>query len=391
MKAKVFHVITKLELGGAQKVVLMTLERLPRERYELGLVTGPEGLLVDWANRIPALNRVWVRSLVREVRPVQDFIALIRMWSVFRRERPLLVHTHSSKAGILGRWAARLAGVPLIFHTAHGFGFNDFQRPIVRRLYVWLERVTAKITTRLVVVSYANAGRAEEVGMSRRGDWLLCRDAIAVDEFMQGGPRRTRLGEWGVAPDKVVVGMVACFKPQKSPMDFVEVAARVLKQTQRVHFVMAGDGELRPAIEARIREHGIEGHITLLGWQTEKDMPEIYRNLDIVVLTSLWEGLPCTFSEAMATALPIVATNVDGAREAIIDGENGFLHAAHDIEGMANSVLKLAADSALREAMGRRGKSRVLEFDIGTSVSTLEADYRKCLSGLTPQSEGNPT
>ncbi len=116
MKAKVFHVITHLELGGAQKITLMTLERLSPERYELGLVSGPEGLLVEWANRLPAVPRVWVRYLVREVRPIKDILALIQMWRIFRRERPILVHTHCPKAGILGRWAAKLAGVPVIFH-----------------------------------------------------------------------------------------------------------------------------------------------------------------------------------------------------------------------------------------------------------------------------------
>jgi glycosyltransferase involved in cell wall biosynthesis len=176
--------------------------------------------------------------------------------------------------------------------------------------------------------------------------------------------------------------MVACLKPQKSPEDFVEVAARVLAKTDRAHFVMAGDGEQRPSVEERIRKHGIGGHITLLGWQNEKDMPEVYRNLDVVALTSLWEGLPCVFSEAMACELPIVATNVDGAREAIIDGDNGYLHEAHDVEGMARSILKLVEDADLRRTMGERGKSRVMEFDIGTSVAAVEATYRQCLDGL---------
>ena len=382
MKSKVFHVITKLELGGAQKVTLMTLERLPRDRYEVGLVTGPEGLLVEWANRIPALTRVWNPWLVREVQPLKDALAFLKLWRLFRDERPQIVHTHSAKAGIIGRWAAKLAGVPLIFHTAHGFGFNDFQRPIVRNFYVSLERVTAKITTKLFVVSYANADRAEKCGMLRRGDWVLARDSIAVQEFMQPRPRRQKLREWGIPEDKVVVGMVACFKPQKSPEDFIEVAARVLAKNDGVHFVMAGDGELRASIEERMRKHGIDRHITLLGWQNDRDMPEVYRNLDIVVLTSLWEGLPCVFSEAMACDLPIVATNVDGAREAIIDGDNGYLHEAHDVEGMARSVLKLAADPELRRTMGGRGKSRVMEFDIGTSVDTVESTYWDCLRTL---------
>jgi glycosyltransferase involved in cell wall biosynthesis len=380
MKSKVIHVITKLELGGAQKVTLMTLERLPRDRYELGLVTGPDGLLVDWATRIEGLEPVWMPSLIREVRPIQDLKALFSMLRLFRREKPQIVHTHSSKAGILGRWAARLAGVPFIFHTAHGFGFHDFQRPLVKRVYVWLERITSKITTKLVVVSYANAEKGERNGVFQRGDWILCRDAISVTEFMQPGPRGQKLSEWGIPNNKLVVGMIACLKPQKSPIDFVDVAARVLKENAQAHFVLAGDGELRPQVESRIEEHGIGSHFTLLGWQT--DMPEVYRNLDIVVLTSLWEGLPCVFSEAMAGDLPIVATNVDGAREAIVDGENGFLHEPRDIEGMAKSVLKLLQDPRLRQTLGNRGKSRVMEFDISTSVANLESAYRECLGSL---------
>src|SRR5262249_51683426 len=173
VKTKVFHVITKLELGGAQKVTLMTLERLPRNRYELGLVTGPEGLLVDWANRIPSLKRVWNPWLVREVRPIKDTLALLNLWRLVCRGRRPIGPTHSTKAGIIGRWAARLAGVPLVFHTAHGFGFNDFQRPVVRNIYIALERFTTRCTTKLFLVSYANADKAEKCGMVRRGDWVL--------------------------------------------------------------------------------------------------------------------------------------------------------------------------------------------------------------------------
>src|SRR5206468_714257 len=160
-------------------------------------------------------------------------LAFFKLWRLFRRERPDIVHTHSAKAGIIGRWAAKLAGVPFIFHTAHGFGFNDVQRPGVRKFYISLERFTAKITTKLFIVSYANADKAEQCGMTRRGDWVLARDAISVDEFLAERPRRQKLRAWGIPEDKVVVGMVACLKLQKSPEDFVEVAARVLAKTDR--------------------------------------------------------------------------------------------------------------------------------------------------------------
>jgi glycosyltransferase involved in cell wall biosynthesis len=378
VKKKVFHVITKLELGGAQEVTLMTLERLPRDRYDLGLVAGAEGLLVERANGIADLKRFWMSSLVREVRPVKDFVSFFRLWRLFLRENPDVVHTHSSKAGILGRWAAWAAGVPVIFHTVHGFSFHDYQPWPVRKVYLCLEQITTKITSRTVVVSYANAEKGEKAGVFTRRDWVLCRDAIPVDRFLVDGERRSKLQSWGIDPSKIVVGMVACFKPQKAPADFIEVAARVLRDRSDVHFVMAGDGELRAEVEARIRTHGIDSNVTLLGWQ--KDMPEIYRNLDIAVLTSLWEGLPCVFSEAMASGLPIVATNVDGAREAIVHGETGYLHRPHDIEGMAGSIIELARNPELRRQMGARGKSRVSEFDIATSVKRLEQAYTECCS-----------
>lgn len=380
MKTKVFHVITKLELGGAQKVVLMTLERLPPDRYDPALVTGTEGLLVDDAMQIPGIRVLWIPPLVRELRPLKDVLAFLSLWQLFRRERPHVVHTHSSKAGILGRWAAKLAGVPVIFHTVHGFSFNDFQRPLVRSTYRWLERVTARVTSKLIMVSYANAEKGEKNGIFKRGDWILCRDGIYLEEFMRPGQRRQKLKEWGVPEDRVVVGMISNFKLQKSPLDFIKLAAKVLKETGRAHFVMAGDGELRAGVESRIQKHGIGGNVTLLGWQ--KDMPEVYRNLDIVVLTSLWEGLPCVFSEAMASELPVVATNVDGAREAIIDGDNGYLHEPHDVDAMAKSVLRLVTDSDLRREMGRRGKDRVMEFDIGASVAALDSAYRESLGNM---------
>src|SRR5438105_1112487 len=185
----------------------MTLERLPADQYERALVTGTEGLLVDEATQIPGVRVLWIPSLVREVRPVKDIAAFVNLWQLFRRERPQVVHTHSSKAGILARWAAKLAGVPVIFHTVHGFSFNDFQRPIVRSTYQWLERVTARVTDKLVMVSYANAEKGEKVGIFKRDEWILCRAGIYLEEFMKPGPRRRKLKEWGITDDRIIVGM----------------------------------------------------------------------------------------------------------------------------------------------------------------------------------------
>src|SRR5262249_37071492 len=157
------------------------------------LVTSPEGLLVDWAKRIPDLRRIWISSIVRETRPMKDICAFINLWLLFMRERPVIVHTHTAKVGILARWAAKLAGVPYIFHTSHGFGFNESQNRLARNFYIVLERLTARITTKLFMVSYANAQTAEDIGMARHGEWILARDAISVAEFIQPKPSRKKL------------------------------------------------------------------------------------------------------------------------------------------------------------------------------------------------------
>jgi len=386
---KVFHVITKLELGGAQKVTLSTVELLPKGPYQVGLASGPQGMLREHAESIPEIELFWIPSLVREIRPLKDIRAFLDLYRLFVREKPEIVHTHSSKAGILGRWAAWFAGVPNIFHTAHGFGFNDYQGKAAQLLYVWLERISARITTQPVMVSQANARRAEELGILKPGEWILCRDAVHTEDFASDAPRRLSLQQWAIPPDRTVVGMVACFKPQKSPLDFIDMAARVLAARRDVHFVIAGDGELRPEVEARIAEHEISNHVTLLGWQ--RDMPEIYRNLDVFVLTSLWEGQPCVFAEAMASGLPVVATAADGANEAVLHGRSGLVCSPRDIDGLADAVLRLIADPQLRRRMGQAGRERAGEFDIKTSVSRLEAAYRACAT-TTPDTTavGNP-
>ena len=216
------------------------------------------------------------------------------------------------------------------------------------------------------MVSNDNARRAEAAGIVRRGDWILTREGIDTTAYMEDRPRRASLGLWGIPPERIVVGMVACFKPQKAPTDFVDAAALVLEREPNTHFVMAGDGELRNDVESRILQHRIGDHFTLLGWV--EDMPEVYRNLDVFVLTSLWEGQPCVFAEAMASGLPIVATAADGAREAVLDGETGFIHDRHDVQGVAESIALLVGSSSLRRTMGEAGRTRAHLFDIARTM-----------------------
>ncbi len=370
---RVCHIITKLELGGAQQNTLYTVGHLDRRRFEPSLVTGAEGLLVDEARGLDARVHL-VDPLVREPSPRRDAAALTRLIALLRRERPDVVHTHSSKAGILGRWAATIAGVPHIVHSIHGYGFHDGQPWLTRHLYQAVERVTGRFTTTaFVAVSRANMETGLALDLFLPEKVTLIRSGVPLPRFT---PRES-------APEgPVTVGMVGCLKPQKSPLDFVRVAARVLKEPGmdgRVRFLLVGDGVMRPQVETLIDREGLTGRVELAGWR--RDVPELLRGIDILLHTSLWEGLPRVFPEAMATGLPIVATRVDGAPEAVEDGVTGYLLPPGDVEGLAQRTMLLVADPDRRRRMGAEARLRVGPWDIDEMVRRQERLYEHMVAG----------
>jgi len=378
VKIRVCHIITKMELGGAQQNTLYTVSHLNRSRFEPVLMTGSEGLLVEEA-RDSGVACHLVGSLRREISPARDLAALTGLTRRIRREAPDIVHTHSSKAGILGRWAAWLAGVPHIVHTVHGYGFHAGQPQLARGLLVLVERVTGRATTSAtIVVSRANLRAGAELGLFSEDRAFLIRSGIRLADF---APRPFTDEPGGM----LTVGMVACLKPQKAPLDFVRVAARVARQLEtrpgspRVQFLIAGDGELRDQVEALIQAEGLSGKVSLLGWR--RDMPEVIRTFDIMLHTSRWEGLPRVFPEAMASGVPVVATRVDGAPEAVEEGVTGYLLPAGDIEGLARRVCELARDKELRRAMGAEALRRTAAWDIDQMVRDQEKLYEGLVAG----------
>lgn len=381
MTIRVLHVITQLELGGAQQNTLYTCAHLNRSTFEPWLASGPGGPLDDEARSLEGVTTVFVPTLVRAVRPGQDLRALASLRALVARVRPDIVHTHSSKAGIIGRWAARLAGVTRIVHTIHGFGFHEGQRAVVRRAFIAAERATAAITTRFIAVSRANERQGEALGLFRSAPCRLIRSGVALERF-RGASREPGAfrREMELGPDDPLVGMVACLKPQKAPLDFVETARRVLASEPRATFVLAGDGELRRAVEAAIATvPGGARRIRLLGWR--RDTERILSDLDVFLLTSRWEGLPRVLPESMAAGCPIVATAVDGSPEAVEEGVNGFLAPAGDTTLMAARVLDLLRSREIRHRMAESGRRRAAEWDIDAMVRAQEVLYEEILAG----------
>jgi glycosyltransferase involved in cell wall biosynthesis len=380
-RVPVAHIITKLELGGAQQNTLFTVTHLDSTRYRPILISGEPGYLDQEARALTGVEVYQVPSMVRRLRPLSDVRVLISLTSLLARLQPTIVHTHSSKAGILGRWAARLAGVPLILHSIHGFGFTPGQSPVVRRALLAAERSAARFTTRFFAVSEANRQTGIELGLFSPDRCAVIRSGVDLDAYRRTRvDRRTKQQELGLESGCPVIGMVAPLKPQKAPLDFVRVAALVHRARPEARFLFVGDGELRRAMEAEIARLGLSAVVTLLGWR--RDIAEIMRCLDVFLLTSLWEGLPRVFLEALASGVPVVGTKVDGAAEVIQDGVNGYLAEPADIGALADRVLVLLNDPRRAIQMGQNGQTLPDEFDIQDMVRRQEREYERLLQEL---------
>jgi glycosyltransferase involved in cell wall biosynthesis len=389
-RTKVVHIITKLDLGGAQQNTLFTVAHLARSRYDPVLISGTNGLLVEDAKKLDDVKVYLLTELVREIRPIKDLIALFKIRNILKELKKdnvkkeseinsqIIVHTHSVKAGVLGRWAAYMAGVKIIISSIHGFSFNDYQPSLVRAFYIYLEKLTSIITTKFVAVSNADIEKGIRNKLFTKDKVRLIRSGIDISRFMNKNHNRLRKRkELGIDVEIPVVAMIACFKPQKSPLDFVKVAKIISDEIPDASFLIVGDGVIRSKIENMIEKISMEDKIILLGWR--RDIPEILSCIDILVLTSLWEGLPRVFPQAMASGIPVVATEVDGAPEAIKNGVTGFLLQPRDIEGMAERIIYLIRNPDRAREMGEEGRKLVGEFDIWKMVEQQEDLYTSLL------------
>ncbi|HET8721094.1 MAG TPA: glycosyltransferase [Nitrospira sp.] len=375
------HIITKLELGGAQEVALYAVSHLDRSRFRSVLVAGPGGMLTEEARRLPGVQTVIVPSLGRRIHAVSDLLAFIHLVGLLRRLRPAIVHTHSSKAGILGRWAAWCAGVPLILHTVHGFGITPAQPRILQSLFILLERITGWITTHWVTVAEIDLRKGRQWGLFATNVSVI-RPGIDVSPFREplAPADRQRLREdLGIGSGEYLIGTVACLKPQKAPEDIVAVARLVRARVPGARFVLIGDGVLRPRIEALIEESGLQDRLCLAGWR--RDVPRAMGCFDMLLLTSRWEGLPRVMLEAASVGLPIVATRVGGVEEAVVQPDRVQLCEAGDVAALAAAVEALL--SRRRTGMIHSSTDRPLlpvEFRIEEMVKQYQSLYDRLLS-----------
>jgi glycosyltransferase involved in cell wall biosynthesis len=387
-KVRVLHPITRLIIGGAQENTMLTADLMNKGlvgngRYLVEIVSGPqtgsEGSLIEEV-RERGIPLTILPNMRRELSPLNDLrvIGQLRRLMVGENGRPRydIVHTHSSKAGVVGRIAAAWARVPLIVHTVHGWSFHDQMPPGRRGLYVALERIAARYSHKMIVVSPRDIEKGLAQGIGRPEDYVLIRSGIELERFghpiVPPAKMRQRLG---IPPDAPVIGSVTRLSPQKSPLDLLDAMAHIHQQRPDAWLVVVGDGPLRPQVERRLDELRIASRVILTGLR--RDIPELMATFDVFVLSSLWEGLPRVLPQAMASGLPIVCTEADGSAEAVCEGENGFLTPRGQPDVLAAHVLNLLADEQLRREMGENGRFRAPEFGAVKMVQDIDRLYRR--------------
>lgn len=381
---RVLHPITRLIIGGAQENTMLTADWLNhapvyRGRYAVAVVCGPqtgaEGSLIE-ETRARGVPLTILPELVRQISPAQDMRAFFKLRRMMRQGGYDIVHTHSSKAGVLGRLAARSARVPVVVHTVHGWSFHDQMTPAQRRFYVALEKLGAWAGDSLIVVSPQDIEKGLAQGIGRRENYTVIRSGVELDRF--GHPQtppeamRAQLGLPASAP---VIGSVTRLSPQKAPLDLVRAYVQIARLRPDAWFVIVGDGPLRGEVERAVRDAGIAPQTLLTGLR--RDVPELMAVFDVFVLTSLWEGLPRVLPQAMATGLPIVCTAADGSAEAVSEGVNGFLTPRGDPAALAARTVDLLNDAALRRRLGAAGRARAPEFGVERMVQQIDQHYQQ--------------
>lgn len=375
---RVCHIITRLIVGGAQENTLASvagLRRLPGyECVDLvsGAEAGAEGSLVEEARRA-GVEPIWMDSLRRSINPLSDLRAFVGLVRLLRRGRYDIVHTHSGKAGFLGRLAGWVAGVPVIVHTIHGPSFGPFQGAAPNAAFKLAERIAGLVTTRFVSVADAMSRLYLDAGIGCERDYVTIRSGFDVAAFAHAQPDTGLCAKLGGGP---IVGQMARLFELKGWETFFDLA-RALPEAK---FLLVGDGPWRAKLETWAAEPGLRGRVHFAGLVAPAEVPRWIASMDVLVHLSAREGLPRAVVQALAAGKPVVAHPLDGTPEVVVDGETGFLVELGDGAALTERVRRLLRDLALASSMGRRGQARVLEqFTVEKMVRRLDELYRSLI------------
>jgi glycosyltransferase involved in cell wall biosynthesis len=380
---RVTHIITRLVIGGAQENTLATVRGLrAKSGVEVKLISGPtigpEGSLEMEAAKIPGLLTL-VPELVRPVRPLKDFIALRKLEKILREQSPDIVHTHSGKAGILGRLAAKRAGVPIIIHHIHGPSFGDFQGVLANFAFTAAEKYAARVTDHFFCSADAMKKKYLAAGIGRPRQYTRIFSGFAVERFSAAGNDPVFRRRLGFLPEDFIIGAIARLVPRKGHRDLFAALQKMPPGCPAARLLLVGGGGLRTELERLARQMGLADKIVFAGLVPPGEVPRYVGVMDCVAhLSTFPEALSRALPQALAAGKPVVAYDFDGADEVCRENETGFLVRTGDTAAAARRLLQLAGDPALREKLGRCGQAFVREnFSIEKMVADQYDVYLK--------------
>jgi len=389
---RVTHVITRLIVGGAQEntvASVLGLRNKPGLEVDLisGPTAGPEGSLESNLEKLPGALTL-TPHLVRPVHPLKDCLALRDLTRLLRQRQPDIVHTHSSKAGVLGRLAARRAGIPIIVHTIHGPSFGPFQGALANAVFTAAERRAARCTTHFVVVANAMRDQFLAAGIGRSEQFTRIFSGFPLGRFLEARDDPALRQRLGLGLDDFVVGKIARLFKLKGHDDLIAAAPELVRRSPRMKFLLVGGGPWRERLESMIRTLDLQKHFVFTGLVPPGEIPNYVGIMDALIHLSSREGIARALPQALAAGRPVVAYDCDGAREVCLENETGFLITPGDRQGLTARLLQLAGDPALRERLGRHGQQLVKKwFPVERMVDDLHALYLRLTSHsslLTP-------
>jgi glycosyltransferase involved in cell wall biosynthesis len=381
-KIKVLRIIARLNIGGPAIHTILLTAGLNDERFESTLVTGVEGKyegnMLDLA-AAKGVEPIIIPQLRRNVDPLGGLITLVKLYRLMRRQKPHIVHTHTATAGLLGRLAAKLAGVPVILHTFHGHVLRGYFGPLRSKALVWVERFLACLSDCIVTVSEGQRRELAGYGVAPPEKITVVPLGFELEHLLTCQSHRGELRrELDLADDHKLVGIVARLVPIKNHHLFLQAAKVVAEAVPQARFLVVGDGELREELKAYVCDLGLDERAFFTGWR--RDLPRLYADLDVVALTSINEGTPVSLIEAMAAGVPVVATAVGGVPDVVVDGETGYLVGAGDANGMAEAIIELLKNPGKAGEMGRWGREAVYpKFAVQTLIANVEGLYAELL------------
>jgi glycosyltransferase involved in cell wall biosynthesis len=382
---RIVHVITRLIVGGAQENTLLSCRGQHRLGHQVTLLTGPplgpEGSLMEQA-LAGGFDVEIIEPLRRALRPAMDWQSYRQLTRRIRELKPDIVHTHSSKAGILGRWAAHRANAPAILHTIHGLAFTAGTSHLANEFYKFMERRTAPLTGRIICVADAMRDQSLAAGIGSADQYVTIYSGMEIEPFIHPPtPRRQVRQRLGLDDEHLAVGTIARLFDLKGHDDLLDIAPDLCRKLPNLRFLWVGDGLLRPDFERRMNQIKLRDRFILTGLVSPHQVPELTGAMDLLVHPSRREGLARALPQAALAGLPAITYDIDGAKEAVLDGQSGLVLPPFDKAKLAEAIERLAGDAALRQEMGRRGREFALgRFDAEVMVEQLEKLYAQVIA-----------